>query len=306
MSCFRLPAPVCKRMKTYISNYWWGSAVDSHKIHWQRWSKLTTPKGEGGMGFRDLPLFNKAMLGKQGWRLITRPDSLCARVIKGKYFPNGEFLTANRKKRSFETWRAMLHGREALVKGIIKRVGPGSSINIWNDNWIPGLRSLKPTTRLEGASVHFVNELFLPGTRVWNVDLVQDSFISRDAEEILKIRPGARMEDDGLGWAHERSGQYSVRSSYQLLKMEQSERETDVANEPSSSCEAFWWRKLWKLKIPPKIRIFWWRSIQNYLPSKQELKRRHVTEEDFCEVCGMQGESIYHICFDCTIAKRFW
>ena len=138
MSCFRLPAPVCKRKKTYISNYWWGSAVDSHKIHWQRWSKLTTPKGEGGMGFRDLPLFNKAMLGKHGWRLITRPDSLCARVIKGKYFPNGEFLTANRKKRSSETWRAMLHEGEALVKGIIKRVGPGSSINIWNDNWIPG------------------------------------------------------------------------------------------------------------------------------------------------------------------------
>ena len=128
----------------------------------------------------------------------------------------------------------------------------------------------------------------------------------RSTEEILKIRPGARMEDDGLGWAHERSGQYSVRSSYRLLKMEQSERETDVANEPSSSCEAFWWRKLWKLKIPPKIRIFWWRSIHNYLPSKQELKRRHVTQEDFCEVCGMQGESIYHIAFDCTIAKRFW
>jgi hypothetical protein len=55
MSCFKLPAPVCKNMKSYISNYWCGSSVDSNKIHWQRWSKLTTPKGEGGMGFRDLP-----------------------------------------------------------------------------------------------------------------------------------------------------------------------------------------------------------------------------------------------------------
>jgi hypothetical protein len=44
------------------------------------------------MGFRDLPLFNKAMLGKQGWHLLKHPDSLCARVIKGKYFPNGVFL----------------------------------------------------------------------------------------------------------------------------------------------------------------------------------------------------------------------
>jgi hypothetical protein len=54
----------CKKMKSYISNYWSGSSVDNYKIQWQRWTKLTTPKGEGGMGFRDLPLFNKALLGK--------------------------------------------------------------------------------------------------------------------------------------------------------------------------------------------------------------------------------------------------
>lgn len=48
MSCFKVPADVCKRLTTYISNYWWGSAVDSHKIHWQRWTKLTDAKGEGG------------------------------------------------------------------------------------------------------------------------------------------------------------------------------------------------------------------------------------------------------------------
>jgi hypothetical protein len=40
------------------------------------------------MGFRNLHLINLAiaMLGKQGWRLLTRPDSLCARTLKGKYY----------------------------------------------------------------------------------------------------------------------------------------------------------------------------------------------------------------------------
>ena len=35
------------------------------------------------MGFRDLKMFNLAMLGKQGWRLMTRPDSLCAKFSRG-------------------------------------------------------------------------------------------------------------------------------------------------------------------------------------------------------------------------------
>lgn len=71
----------------------------------------------------DLRSFNLAMLGKQGWRLITRPDSLCARVLKGRYFHDMEFLRASRKKYASSTWRAILAGREVLQQGLIRRVG---------------------------------------------------------------------------------------------------------------------------------------------------------------------------------------
>ena len=114
-----------KKLTSAVSNYWWGSSLDNHKLHWLRWEKLTRAKAEGGIGFRDFPLFNKAMLGKQGCRLITRPDSLCARVLKGKYYPNSDFLSATRKRRCSATWRSILHGRDILARGLVKRVGPG-------------------------------------------------------------------------------------------------------------------------------------------------------------------------------------
>lgn len=100
------------------------------------------------MGFRDLPLFNQAMLGKQGWRLLVRSDSLCAKVLKGKYYPNSSFMRATRKKNSSETWRAILFARQALAKGLIKRIGPGNSTNIWTDNWIAGTSTMKPLFRV--------------------------------------------------------------------------------------------------------------------------------------------------------------
>lgn len=50
-------------MRMVVSNYWWGSAADSRRIHWQKWDDLTISKTQGGMGFRDLKKFNLAMLG---------------------------------------------------------------------------------------------------------------------------------------------------------------------------------------------------------------------------------------------------
>jgi hypothetical protein len=209
MSCFKLPTPVCKKMKKFISKYWWGSSVDNHKIHWQRWSKLTISKRDRGLGFRDMPLFNQAMLGKQGWRLILRPDTLCARVLKGKYFPSCNFLEATKKKKCSEPWKLILFGRQALVKGLINRIGPGESTNIWTDNWIAGTMSMKPIVRLPGVMVEQVCDLFIPGSRQWDEQLVRNSSCARDAEEILKLRPSTRLNEDVVAWALERNGLFS-------------------------------------------------------------------------------------------------
>jgi hypothetical protein len=77
------------------------------------------------MGFRDINLFNKAMLGKQGWPLATQPKSLCARVLRGRYFHDVDFLHSARRKHASHTWRAILAGREVLERGMIKRIGNG-------------------------------------------------------------------------------------------------------------------------------------------------------------------------------------
>jgi hypothetical protein len=120
-------------MKSSIANYWWGSSADNRRMHWMKWEGLTEAKINGGMGFRGFPMFNKAMLGKQAWRIAVRPESLCARVLKGRYFHDSEFLAATRKNHASQTWLAFLIGCEVLKKGLIRRIGNGESMRIWED-----------------------------------------------------------------------------------------------------------------------------------------------------------------------------
>jgi len=97
MMVFKIPKNICKGITNAISQYWWGDDNNHKRIHWQEWWKLCLPKGEGGMGFRDLQSFNEAMLAKQVWRLLSDPDSLCARVLRARYYPDGKLLNARMK-----------------------------------------------------------------------------------------------------------------------------------------------------------------------------------------------------------------
>ena len=110
MSCFKLTKKVCKGFSSIMARYWWSSSIDKRSLHWVSWKELTKPKCQGGIGFRDLHLFNLALLGKHGGRFLTNPTSLCARVMKGMYFPDFDFQQASAPKAASATWRAIIAG----------------------------------------------------------------------------------------------------------------------------------------------------------------------------------------------------
>ena len=147
------------------------------KIHWLRWSELTQAKVKGGMGFRDIKLFNLALLGKQSWRLMENPDSLFARFLKGRYYPNDTIPTATQKKHASQTWRAILAGRDVLRKGLIRRIGDGQHIDIWNDKWIPDYGHMQPITKAEGVVYQHVAELINEGEKSWNKEGIKGCFL---------------------------------------------------------------------------------------------------------------------------------
>jgi hypothetical protein len=134
MGVFKLLDSVCDDLTRLIRNYWWGAEQGKRKTHWVSWHKLIRSKGQGGMGFRDMRFFNQALLARQAWRLIAFPDSLCARVLKARYYPRGNLIDTIFRGNPSSTWTTISYGLDLLKKGLIYRVGDGANIRIWRDS----------------------------------------------------------------------------------------------------------------------------------------------------------------------------
>jgi hypothetical protein len=96
---------------------------------------MIKPKSIGGLGFRDMELFNLALLAKQAWRILREPNSLSARVLKVVYYlGRRDFLEAYHGSSPSRIWRSIVDGREVLKEGLIKRIGMGEKMATWTTN----------------------------------------------------------------------------------------------------------------------------------------------------------------------------
>ncbi|XP_042477762.1 uncharacterized protein LOC122059140 [Macadamia integrifolia] len=105
-----------------------------------------------------------------------------------------------------------------------------------------------------------------------------------------------------------RNGQFSIKSAYYLLSLQRKEEVAAISSSSYQSLRANIpnkiWNFIWNCHSLPKVRSFLWRACANGVASAEGLNRRQVPIDPSCLRCGATSESIDHVIYLCTFAKK--
>ncbi|CAL8993496.1 unnamed protein product [Prunus brigantina] len=184
------------------------------------WKEVYLPKDLGGAGVRMANHFNLAALAKLGWKCISDQSNWWVKSI--------------------------LDARQVLCKGLRWVVGNGGSIPFWTSHWVLPFPLLDLIPEHQRVSLNLderVSDFIINNN--WDKRKLSQVIDDDLTEKILSIPLPRTNLQDKLIWGPNPNGSFTIKSAYNLQFQDQ-----------PSHPRAGLLKKVWKLNIPPKVKIF--------------------------------------------------
>jgi hypothetical protein len=109
----------------------------------------------------------------------------------------------------------------------------------------------------------------------------------------MRLLQGVKLREpqDRMAWMLEKSGRYTTKSMCRFLL------HRGLVNTRM--------RRLWKNRMPMKVKVFMWLVSQNRIQSGEVLGGRKWKGDKNCKICKVL-ETSDHIFFNCPLAKFLW
>lgn len=102
-------------------------------------------------------------------------------------------------------------------------------------------------------------------------------------------------QEDEFIWGPAANGNFSIKSATWI-------QYNDLSPHPKTKLLNL----IWKLDIPPKVKIFTWLLIRGRLKTRDRLSRFVQNMDANCALCHNSIESLNHLFYDCPFAHNVW
>ncbi|XP_012461469.1 uncharacterized protein LOC105781472 [Gossypium raimondii] len=256
-------APEREEMQSKIYRVWWTCKDKGRGWAMLAWDKVCFPKGMGGLGFRDLRLFNLA---------LTIKDTLCYHVLSSKYFPGGGLIHPKKVDKPFYTRTSIATAAKALENGFGWQVGDRNNIDICKENWgFEGLNGDSLCCTILNFHKRKVHDLWVNNRTSWNKNRVHEIYGCIMRDRICNLPILSNGPNDSMVWS------ITLMASTSL----------------SQPIRGFFLSR----------QVFAWHMGHELLPTNAKISSIRQNFRRDCPRCGASVETLIHALKDCPIAR---
>ncbi|KAJ9536675.1 LOW QUALITY PROTEIN: hypothetical protein OSB04_un000148 [Centaurea solstitialis] len=295
MAIFVFPSSVIHELEVALRSFLWaqGDAVQGKcRI---AWSVVCQPRECGGLGFKDLTTWNRALIAKNLWDIIVVRPTLWVSWVRN-LLNHANFWIVRKSNTWSWVLRKMMDLRNFIRPHITVTIGDGRNTHAWEDTWLDcgplvTLISYRHIHRQGFDTSTTVQDFLLTVGGNWPNEWVERHPPIANLP-LPTIVDGAL---DSVLW-RARNGSlevFSVSKAYDSLV-------------PSPTIVP-WTRSVWFSGHIPKHAFCLWLAYWNRLPTQDRLVLWKQEPPDWkCSLCGLCLDSHQHLFFECSYAATVW
>ncbi|XP_013613644.1 PREDICTED: uncharacterized protein LOC106319794 [Brassica oleracea var. oleracea] len=291
---FELPKECISAIDKMCNAFLWKGTLEGKYVARVAWEKVTQPKQSGGLGLRNLGLWNQTCTIKLLWLLLFKTESIWVAWIHQNVIKDDSIWQMKPKQQHTWIFKQILAQRQTSIQWVQIDPGNGVDVNFWFDPWTKFGRLIKflgpMGPRLTGIPLTTaVAELWRDGA--WALRSAR----SHQMEELLIYLTTISLSDSSS------FPQWLING-----KIQTSFKSTLIYHSLVESPTVPWYPLIWIKRGIPKHKSLAWLMLLNRCPTRDRLLSWGLNTDPLCLLCNQDNESRDHIYFNCSYSSAVW
>lgn len=294
-SVFILPKTVVKEINKHLKGFLWCQGDLTRGKAKVSWTTICKPKDQGGLGIKDLQLWNEVLIMKHLWNIAAKKDTLWVKWINIEKLKGRNIWDVTEENNNSMGWNNILKLREKMRKHVVYKLGNGKSVSAWYDKW-----------SIEGPLCDFISTREIYNARFMNsctVDkLIQNGNWSWPVKWHIKFPNLNNIQVPTLQNDTMDSAEW-VTNSGQRKKFATKVVWKDLC---CNGNKVSWHKLVWFAQNIPKHSFVLWMAIHERLMTQDRIAEWFPNNDMKCVFCKQCNDSHQHLFFSCPYTNKVW